>query len=56
MKKNVEMVPFLLLLVGTLGLLLNEFLFAWGRATTLAFAIANLIGLVILGFSYFAKK
>ena len=36
--------PFLLLL-GTAGLLLNEFVFAWGRSATIAFATLNVIGL-----------
>ena len=36
--------PFFLLL-GTAGLLMNEFIFAWGRPATLTFAALNIIGL-----------
>ena len=50
-KKNVQLIAFTLLILGTTGLLLNEFIFSWGRPATLIFAFANLIGLVILGFS-----
>ncbi len=39
---------FCLLLIGTGGLLLNEFVFTWGRTATLLFAAANVIGLVLL--------
>jgi hypothetical protein len=36
------------LFLGTVGLLLNEFIFAWGRPATIAFAALNIIGLAIL--------
>lgn len=39
---------FCLLLIGTGGLLLNEFVFTWGQTATLLFAAANVIGLVLL--------
>ena len=42
---------FFLMFVGTLGLLLNEFLLQWGRAGTLSFAAATVIGFVILAIS-----
>ncbi len=48
------LVAFALIIVGTLGLLANEFVFVWGRAATLVFAVSNLIGLVSLGFLFFA--
>jgi hypothetical protein len=47
---------FILLIIGTIGLLVNEFVADWGRAPTLIFAIFNCIGLVILGVAYFGKK
>lgn len=56
MTKNVGGTAFILLLIGTFGLLLNEFVFTWGRTGTLIFAVANIVGLVILGFSYWRKK
>jgi len=42
---------FVLIVVGTLGLLVNEFMLDWGRVATLAFAGLNAVGLVIVGFS-----
>jgi len=44
---------FALVIVGTLGLLANEFVFDWGRIATLVFAASNVIGLVGLGFAFF---
>ncbi|MBN1543291.1 hypothetical protein JW992_14210 [candidate division KSB1 bacterium] len=41
-------IPFVLLIVGTLGLLANDFIFDWGRWATLIFAFFNLIGLISL--------
>jgi len=39
---------FALVLVGTAGLLANEFVFHWGRTATLLFAGANTVGLIAL--------
>ena len=39
---------FILLIIGTAGLLINEFIFDWGRVATVVFAIFNIAGLVIL--------
>ena len=50
-----RVVPFVLVSVGTLGLLANEFLFDWSRSTTLAFAAASLIGLVGVGIGLFRR-
>ena len=43
---------FVLLIVGTAGLLLNEFVFDWGSTATGIFAVANAVGLLILSISY----
>ena len=48
MKKVASLTPFVLLLIGTIGLLINEFVFDWGRVATLSFAAINIVGLVIL--------
>ena len=53
--KNIELSAFVLLIIGTLGLLLNEFVLTWGRTGTLVIAAANVVGLVALGFSYWVK-
>jgi len=49
-------ISFILLLFGTIGLLLNEFLFDWGRTVVLIFAAANVAGLIGLATAVLAKK
>jgi hypothetical protein len=41
---------FVLLIIGTLGLLTNEFVCEGDRAATLTFAVFNLVGLATLAF------
>ena len=48
MRSKPGVLTFVLLLIGTIGLVSNEFILEWGRSATLAFAASNLIGLVIL--------
>ena len=52
MREVIKTSAFILLIVGTIGLLINEFAFNWGRVATLVFAIVNFIGLAILGITY----
>ena len=47
-----KLIAFVLLIIGTLGLLLDEFAFGWGRVATMVFAIINLMGLAILAPTY----
>ena len=47
---------YLLVVVGTLGLLANEFLLDWGRSATVVFALLNVAGLVGVGFALLARK
>ncbi len=47
---------FILLIIGTLGLLINEFIFDWGRTATLTFAVLNVVGLAILAYTYWGMK
>jgi hypothetical protein len=51
-----RLIGFILLIIGTVGLLLNELVFDWGRIATLIFAVSNLIGLATLLFSYWSTK
>ena len=51
-----KLIAFILLIIGTAGLLLNEFLFDWGTVATLIFAVFNFVGLAILAFSYWGMK
>ena len=54
--KILEIIPFILILVGSVGLLLNEFMFQAGTAVVLVFAFLNLIGLAWLLVSYSKGK
>jgi len=56
MKNNISVIPFIILLIGTFGLLINEFIFNWGTILTLIFAVINIIGLFLLGIAYFNVK
>ena len=40
-----RLAAFILLIIGTIGLLLNELVFDWGTVATIIFAVFNLIGL-----------
>ena len=51
-----RLIGFILLVVGTLGLLVNEFVFEGGRAATLTFAVFNLVGLTTLAFVFWRVK
>ena len=56
MSRIFKLSAFVLLLVGTIGLLVNEFVADWGRAATLTFAILNCAGLAVLAATYFGKR
>lgn len=51
-----KLIAFILLIIGTVGLLLNELVFDWGTVATLIFAFSNLIGFVTLAFSHWSTK
>ena len=50
MRNVTKLSAFILLFIGTTGLLINEFVFDWGRVATLSFAAINIVGLIILVF------
>ncbi|MFC1956167.1 hypothetical protein ACFLWZ_06600 [Chloroflexota bacterium] len=56
MKESILLIAFILLIIGTIGLLTNELIFDWGRGATLMFAIINIVGLASLAFTYWSKK
>ena len=56
MREYTLLIAFVLLLLGTIGLLINELILDWGRCATLTFAIINVVGLASLAFVYLAKK
>ena len=56
MSQVIRLTAFVLLMIGTIGLLVNEFVAEGGRAATLTFAAFNCAGLAILAVTYFGKK
>ena len=56
MGEVIKLLAFILLIIGTLGLLINEFAFDWGRVATIVFAIVNLTGLAMLAAKYIRMK
>ena len=48
----VKVSAFVLVGIGTIGLLVSEFVFGWRRAVTLSFAAASAIGFVVLGLAH----
>jgi len=56
MMEVARLIAFILLIIGTIGLLLNELVLDWGRVGTLIFAVFNCIGLATLPATYLIKK
>ena len=50
------MVVLILLIIGIIGLPINEFIFDWGRGATLTFTIINIAGLTVLAFAYWTTN
>jgi hypothetical protein len=51
-----KLTAFILVGIGTIGLLFNEFLFDWGTVATIIFAACNLIGLITLVVSHWVIR
>ena len=51
MSEVAKLTAFILLIVGTIGLLVNEFATDWGRGVTITFACLNVLGLIVLAFA-----
>ena len=56
MKEIAKLCAFILLIIGTAGLLLNEFAFDWGSIATITFAAANILGLAVLALVFWGMK
>jgi len=56
MREIVKISGFVLIFVGTVGLLLNEFVLDASSSCTILFAVANFVGLVSLAFAHFAMR
>jgi len=55
-REATRLIAFILLIVGTLGLIINEFIFDWGSTATLTFAAINVVGLVVLAFEFWIAR
>jgi len=51
-REATRLIAFILLIIGTLGLIINEFIFDWGSAATITFAAINVVGFVVLAFAF----
>ena len=56
MREATRLIAFILLIIGTLGLIINEFIFDWGSAATLTFAAINIVGLAVLAFAFWIAR
>lgn len=48
MREFIHRIAFILLIIGTIGLLVTEFVTGWGRGATITFACLNALGLAAL--------
>ncbi len=56
MKQVIKMSGFILISIGTLGLLVSEFIFKWGSVATIVFAAVNVAGFAALAFAHWGMK
>jgi len=56
MREATRLIAFILLIIGTLGLIINEFIFDWGTTATLTFAAINVVGLAALAFASWVAR
>jgi hypothetical protein len=56
MRDLIKISGFVLIIVGTVGLLLNEFAWYGGTTRTIIFAVVDFVGLVNLVFAHFGMR
>ncbi|MDH5695654.1 MAG: hypothetical protein OEZ00_03480 [Dehalococcoidia bacterium] len=56
MRNFIRLTGFILIAIGTIGLLLNEFVFEASSSRTIIFAVVDLVGLVNLAFAHFGMS
>jgi hypothetical protein len=56
MRNFLKITAFILIVVGTAGLLLNEFVWEHSSTRTIIFGVADFVGLVNLGFASFGMR
>ncbi|MFC1918962.1 hypothetical protein ACFLUN_00745 [Chloroflexota bacterium] len=52
----IKIIGFILIIIGTSGLLLNEFVWEHSSTRTIILAVVNFVGLVNLGFASFGMR
>jgi len=55
-REATRLTAFILLIIGTLGLMINEFIFDWGSSATITFAAINVVGLAVLAFVFWVAR
>jgi len=56
MKNFIKISGFVLIIVGTVGLLLSEFVWEHSSTRTIIFAVVDFVGLVNLAFAHFGMQ
>ncbi len=56
MKQFIKLSGFILIAIGTIGLLLNEFVWDASSARTIIFAVVNLVGFINLALAHFGMR
>ena len=56
MKEIVKLTGFILVAIGFLGLIINEFAIDLGRSVTITFAVIDAAGLATLAFAHWGMK
>jgi len=56
MRDFIKITAFILIIIGTLGLLLNEFVWEQSSSRTIIFAVVDFVGLVNLAFAHFGMR
>ena len=56
MRNFIKTIGFILIFIGTVGLLLNDFVLEHSSTRTIIFAVVNFVGLVDLAFAHLGMK
>jgi len=56
MRNFLKITAFILIIIGTAGLLLNEFVWDHSSTRTIIFAVVNFVGLVSLALAHFGMR
>ena len=56
MKEVVKLIGFILIAIGFLGLIINEFAVDFGRAIVITFAAIEVVGFASLAFAHWGMK